>query len=135
MQDVAQAVELFVVLNLIVIGVSHIIAHQAWGEFFEKLVALGRTGAFANGLLTLVPGSMIVGFHLVWSGIPLIITLLGCCWMIKSFVILVFPDYGVRSMKRVDTQTSKRLIIPGVVMLVISALVLWDMMTTSAAVT
>jgi len=131
MQNASQAVELLIAVSLIVIGLSHIIAHKAWGEFFEKLVALGRPGAFANGFLTLVPGTIVVGFHQIWSGIPVIVTLLGWAWVIKGTLIFLYPDRGVRSMQRVNQNNSRLFIVPGIIMLIVAGLILFHLFQTS----
>ena len=63
-----KSVAIFATINFLIIGLSHIIQHKGWQEFFHVLHASGRAGAFANGFLTLLPGSIIVAFHNVWSG-------------------------------------------------------------------
>ena len=45
---------------------------------------LGTTGAFADGFLHLGPASIIIAFHNVWSGIPVLLTLLGWSFLISA---------------------------------------------------
>ena len=72
-----EAIEIFATINFVIIGFSHIFQHRAWAEFFLLLSKQGRAGAFANGFLTLVTGSLIVAFHNVWTGIPVVLTIIG----------------------------------------------------------
>ncbi len=58
-------------------GISHILAHRTWAKFFIWLRSREEPGAFVVAFLSLGMGSIIVSFHPVWSGIPLILTLFG----------------------------------------------------------
>ena len=97
-----KSVAIFATINFLIIGLSHLIQHQSWREFFHVLHASGRAGAFANGFLTLFTGSIIVAFHNVWSGVPMVLTLIGWAYLAKSLAIFLFPDWGVRSMAAVQ---------------------------------
>lgn len=118
-----QAVQIFVFLNLVVIGLSHLIQPQAWVSFFKVLRGYGHAGAFANGFLSLTFGSIIVGFHWVWEGIvPTIITCLGIAQVIKGFVAFVTPAVGLRSMSRAAAENPLSYRIGGILFLVIATL-------------
>ena len=97
-----KSVAIFATINFLIIGLSHLIQHKGWREFFHVLHASGRAGAFANGFLTLFTGSIIVAFHNVWSGVPMVLTLIGWAYLAKSLAIFLFPDWGVRSMAAVQ---------------------------------
>ena len=47
--DLVKAVELYAVVHLTVIGLSHVLQPEAWVRFFQLLSSYGTTGAFANG--------------------------------------------------------------------------------------
>lgn len=97
-----KSVAIFAGINFLVIGLSHLVQHRAWREFFQILHDSGRAGAFANGFLTLFTGSIIVAFHNVWSGLPMVLTLIGWAYLAKSLAIFLFPDWCVRSMATVQ---------------------------------
>gem|GEM_PF-1657777 len=99
--QVERAVQLFAVIHLLVIGVSHVFASRAWSEFFIALRERGRPGVFFVGLLSLGFGSIIAAFHAVWSGVPLLLTVLGWVQCVKGAVYLTFPDVGLRQLGRV----------------------------------
>ena len=117
MPGMQQAIEVFAAINFLVIGLSHVVAHRAWAEFFTLLHRQGRPGAFANGFLSLFTGSLIVAFHNVWTGIPVVLTLIGWGMVLKAAVVFVMPDWGLRSIARVRKENSRLLIVPGVVMI------------------
>jgi len=121
------AIRAFAALNLLVIGVSHIVQHRAWAEFFVWLHGLGRAGAFANAFLSLFPGTLIVAFHSVWSGGALLLTLLGWAWVAKGAIALLWPEWGLRSMARVQHANSRWFVVPGVGFVVIAAVLLYSL--------
>ena len=113
-----QAIQTFAAINFLVIGLSHVVAHRAWAEFFILLHRQGRPGAFANGFLSLLMGTLIVAFHNVWSGIPVVLTVLGWSFVLKAAVIFVVPDWGLRSIGRVRRDNSRMFMIPGVLLII-----------------
>ena len=116
-----QAIEVFAAINFLVIGLSHVFQHRAWAEFFILLHGQGRPGAFANGFLSLFTGALIVAFHNVWAGIPVVLTLIGWGFVLKSGVTFVMPEWGLRSMARVRRENSHMFMVPGVIMIVVAA--------------
>ena len=116
-----RALEIFAVVQLTVIGLSHIVFHRAWAEFFVWLTARGRAGAFANGFLSLAFGSMVVAFHQVWTGLPLVLTVVGVLTLAKAALCFLLPDVALRSMARVAPERSREFIAAGVVALMIAA--------------
>jgi len=113
-----QAIQTFAAINFLVIGLSHVVAHRAWAEFFILLHRQGRPGAFANGFLSLLMGTLIVAFHNVWSGIPVVLTVLGWSFVLKAAVVFVVPDWGLRSIGRVRRENSRMFMIPGVLLII-----------------
>jgi hypothetical protein len=116
-----RALEIFVVVQLTVIGLSHIFHHRAWAEFFIWLRGKGHAGAFANGFLSLAMGSMIVAFHRVWSGIPLMVTIFGILNLVKAAQCFLLPEISMKSMARVSLERSREFVAAGVVALAIAA--------------
>lgn len=97
----SRAVEIFVLVNFLVIGASHLFRPHDWINFFKVLRGFGRAGAMANGFLSLSFGSIIVAFHWVWEGgIPILVTCIGIAQVIKSLVAFVAPEISLRNMHR-----------------------------------
>ena len=117
----AESIAIFASINFAIIGLSHILQSQAWHDFFEQLHLIGKPGAFANGFLTLLMGSLIVSFHNVWNGVPVILTLLGWCYILKSLLIFVHPEWNLRSMKSVETASPIKVRLAGLGLLGIAA--------------
>jgi hypothetical protein len=83
-EQMGRSVEILAIILFGVIGLSHILQPKAWAEFFIMLRGKGEAGAFMDGFLNLPLGAFIVGFHNIWSGIPVVLTLLGWGLLIKA---------------------------------------------------
>jgi hypothetical protein len=118
-----RAIEILAVIQLTIIGLSHIVYHRAWAEFIIWLRGKGDPGVFANGFLSLTAGSLIFGFHRVWSGIPLVLTVFGILNILKAAVCFLFPARAMRSMERVSLERSREFVAAGFISLAIAAVV------------
>ena len=110
----AESIAIFASINFAIIGLSHIVQSEAWREFFQQLHSLGKTGAFANGFFTLLMGSLIVSLHNVWNGVPVILTLVGWGYIIKSAIVFLNPEWNLRSMKSVETAAPTKARVAGI---------------------
>jgi hypothetical protein len=117
-----QAAQIFAAVNLFVIGLSHVLHPRPWVEFFIWLRAKGHAGVFVNGMLSLSFGSVIVAFHNIWSGLPIVLTLVGWGQVLKGLLSLVAPNLAMRSLARVSPERAGEFRAPGVIFLVLSAL-------------
>jgi hypothetical protein len=126
-----RAIEIYAIVNLAVIGLSHAVAPRAWVQFFTTLRQCGEAGVFANAFLSLVFGSLIVAFHQVWSGIPLVLTLLGWAQVVKALVYFAFPSYGLRKMQIPTAERANIFVLPGVAFIALAGLLAYHVATTT----
>lgn len=115
-----RALEIFAVTQLTIVGLSHIVRHRAWAEFFIQLGALRHSGVFLHGLLSLAFGAMILALHPVWSGTPLVLTIVGVLYLMKTVQCFVSPNVSLRSLERVTPERSRVFIGVGVFFLAIA---------------
>ena len=101
-----RSVEIVATILLGVIGLSHLLQPRAWVEFFVLLRGKGEAGAFVDGFLCLPIGAAIVGFHNTWSGIPVMLTLVGWAFVIKGVIRFCAPKLALRAMARVSMERS-----------------------------
>ena len=120
-----RATEIFAVVNFVVIGLSHIAQPREWVHFFVLLREKGYPGVFVNAMLSLLVGSIIVAFHNVWSGVPLVLTLIGWAQVVKGLVSLVAPAVGMRGLMRVSMERAREFQYAGVMFLILSAVIAW----------
>ena len=120
-----RAAEVFAVVNLAVIGVSHIAQPRVWVEFFIFLRERGHAGVFFNGMLSLTFGSILVAFHNVWTGWPMTVTLLGWAQVLKGVHSLVVPSLGLKTMMRVSLDRAWEFQVAGGALVALAALIAW----------
>lgn len=91
------------------------------GRLFIWLRGKGHAGVFANGFLSLIFGSVIVGFHNVWTGLPTVLTVIGWAQVTKALVSFVTPQLAMRSLERVSYDRAREFVAGGVMFLVLGA--------------
>ena len=121
-EQMGRSVEILAIILFGVIGFSHILQPMAWAEFFILLRSKGEAGAFVDGFLNLPLGGVIVAFHNTWSGIPVVLTLLGWCLLIKGLIRFCAPKQGLRMMARVSVERSWEFQVAGALLLVLAGL-------------
>jgi len=126
-----RAVLVFATVQLLVIGLSHVLQPRAWAEFFILLREKGTAGVFATAFLSLSFGSIILAFHRVWHGIPLVLTLLGIAQVVKAALYFYFPRYGLKSLQRVSLERAWEFQAASIVAFVLSGLFLYELLRTS----
>lgn len=121
------AVQIFAAINFLAVGISHMVQHRAWKEFFVFLHARGNTGNFLNAFLALGMGSLIFAFHRVWSGIPLLLTLYALASSAKGALYLIAPRVGLRSIRKATEKDSRLFIVPGVMFVALGTALLYNL--------
>jgi hypothetical protein len=118
-----RGLELFAIIHLALMGLSHVLHHRAWAEFFVWLRGHGQAGVFVHGFLSLAFGAMIVAFHPVWAGLPMVLSVVGVLYLVKAVQCFLFPAVSLRSLGRVTVERSRIFMAPGVVFLGIAVIV------------
>ena len=66
------AIERLAMVAFFVTGLSHIAQPRAWAQFFIDLRERGTAGSFIVGFIHFPLGALVVAFHNVFHGIPLV---------------------------------------------------------------
>ncbi len=122
------AVTKLAMICFLITGVSHIVQPRVWAQFFIDLHRQGEVGSFLNALLHFPLGVIIVSFHNVWHGLPLVLTLIGWGFVLKSFIYFVFPRYGLKVLARVSMERSWEFSVAGAFAVGISGWLLFTIM-------
>jgi len=117
-----RSVEVLAVIMSGVLGLSHILQPKAWADFFILLRGKGEAGAFVDGLVNLPLAAVIIGFHNIWSGIPVVLTLVGWGLLIKSLIRFCAPKLGLRVMARVSVERAWEFQVAGAGLLALGGL-------------
>lgn len=120
-----QATQVFAAVSLLVIGLSHLLQPKAWVAWFQALAAQGTVGAFTDGFLCLSFGGIIVGFHNVWRGPAIVLTLIGWAQVVKGLVRFLAPQLTVRVMQKASMERAWLFQTGGVFALALSGFLWW----------
>ena len=90
---------------------------------------MGDVGVFINGFIHYPLGAIIVTFHNVWTGIPMIITIIGYGFLLKGVVCLVFPNLALRSLNRVSLERVHEFVLAGILAVALAGLFLYSLLT------
>jgi hypothetical protein len=115
-----QAIEWFVAVTSLIVGLSHLLRPADWAEAYRQLHQGGRPGAFVNGGLHLVAGAAIVAGHGSWVWPGAVLTAFGWLLVAKAIVCFLAPGLALRSMER-GSRSPRGFVGAGVLLLVIGA--------------
>lgn len=115
-----RAIQIYAIIQFAVIGISHVARPHAWVDFFVYLRERGEAGVFATAFLSLLFGSLVVAFHNVWSGIPVLLTLVGWAQVLKALLYFTFPAFGLRKLQIPSHERAQLFVAPGVLFLLLT---------------
>src|SRR5579885_745721 len=119
-----KAVAFMVGLSYLIIGVSLLLRWQDWSDWLKRLRAQGRPASLAIGALHLAIGTFIVAFHREWSGLPLLLTLIGVTAIAEGFIYTLFPGIMLAMLEWYEPRHRGFLRASGVITIIVALLVL-----------
>lgn len=122
-----RAIEVLAVIQFLVIGLSHTFLPQSWVEFFIWLREKGHSGVFVHGFLSLGFGSLVLAFHQVWVGIPMVLTIVGYAYLLKSLVCFLLPGVAMLSLRRVSRERAWEFVVAGLGFLMVGGLLSYSL--------
>ena len=108
------SIEKLTAIFFFVTGLSHIFQPRVWVEFFIFLREKGEVGSFLNAYVHFPLGAVIVAFHNVWHGIPMIVTIIGWGLTVKGTLYFIAPRFGLRMLSTVSLERSWQFVVAGV---------------------
>ena len=126
-----RAIQIFAIINLTVIGISHVVRPRVWIDFIVILRERGEAGVFAIAILNLAFGSIIVAFHNVWSGIPAVLTLLGWASVVKDLIYFLFPAFGLRKLQSLSHERAYLVVRGGIFFLLLAGILGYHLWSTA----
>lgn len=114
------AIQKLAILSFLVIGFSHVLQPRAWARLFIAIRGLGEAGSFIVAFMSLPLGVLIVSFHNLWSGWPIVVTLLGWGQLFKATLYFVYPKWGVRILSRISVERAHEFQVAGAAIIALS---------------
>jgi hypothetical protein len=121
------SVEKLAAICFLVTGLSHIAQPRVWVRFFIMLREKQEVGSFLNGLVHFPLGAIIVAFHNVWHGFPMIVTIIGWGLVLKSTIYFVYPRHGVRMLAAISLEKSWQFVVAGVLSIALAGVILYPL--------
>jgi len=131
--NLEHGVQVFAIIHLGTMGLSHILAPRAWARFFLLLRSKEDAGVFVVAFMSLGFGSIVAAFHPVWSGIPLVLTLLGWAQVLKALIYFSFPQFGLRKLQLVSLERAWMFIYAGAGLLALTGLFTYHLVSVGLA--
>ena len=113
---VEENIRMLCTISFFVFGLSHILQPKQWVYFFKLLLQHGYNGIFINGFITLPMGLLIVSFHNVWSGLPVVLTVIGWASILKATIAFCFPAVSIKAFRQVEKDNWKVFVWGGIVL-------------------
>src|SRR5512139_3133914 len=126
-----RAVQIYAIVNLTIIGISHVARSRVWVDLFVLLRERGEAGVFVLALLNLIFGSIIVALHNVWSGIPLVLTVWGWASVVKALLYFMFPAIGLRRLQSLSHERAKLVVGGGILCLLLAGVLGYHVWSTA----
>ena len=124
------AVERLVAICILVTSLSHIIQPGAWAKFFIMLREQGKVGSILCGLLHFPLAVIVVAFHNIWHGLPIVVTILGWGLLLKSMLYMTYPAHGLRMLARVSIERSWEFVVAGIMGVLLSGLIFYSLISS-----
>lgn len=121
-----QAVAFIAGASYLAIGLSFILSSKDWLGFFKSIQKHGRKAGLALGLFHLAIGSFILGFHWKWSGLPLLLSILGAKALFEGYIYTIFPGVCIKLLKWYEPYFKQILLLSGFITVLISLVFFYE---------
>lgn len=116
-----QAVPFMAGASFLVLGLSYLFNSGDWIAWIAHLQKQERRGSLTIGMINLLIGGFILGFHWQWEGLALVLTIIGVLATIKGTVYMLFPSLLPRLLEGLEPHCRGLLVFASLVLLAISA--------------
>ncbi len=120
-----QAIELMVGVSIFLLGLSCLLRTGVWASWLRQIEHKGRYFSLILGSFSVMLGSLILGFHWIWSGLPMLTTLVGAAILLKGVIYVLFPNWLHSKLLRLSKNYKTLLRAWAIVLLFISIPILY----------
>lgn len=120
-----QAVQFMMGISLAVLGLSLFFRASDWVAWMRDVQHAGREASLPIGALNLFLGSLVLGFHQIWEGWPMIVTVIAVLMTLKGILYLLMPGWiSVKMKALIQSGMRPYLMVYGLIILVVGVSVL-----------
>ena len=120
----AYSIELMTGIVLLVLGLSFVVRTKDWIAWLEDVRQDQRYRALPIGAFALLLSTFMFAFHRVWSGVFMIVTVIGALGIVEAMFYLIFPGSLCRILTVIAPFYALMLRFFGVIFLIIAFLIL-----------
>ncbi len=122
-----QAVEIMTGISLLAVGLSYLLRAKDWVIWLDAVRGQGRRASLSLGGMCILIGSFIAGFHWVWNGVAMIVTITGVIFLIKGFVYMLFPGWLPAKITMLIPHCQGLLRVSGIMLIALALFVLYPL--------
>jgi hypothetical protein len=116
-----QAVAFMAGVNFLVLGLSYFFNSGDWIAWIAHLQKQVRRGSLTIGMINLLIGGFILGFHWKWEGIALVLSVVGVLATINGTIYMLFPNWLPAALDWLEPYCRAILLCASIVMVAIAA--------------
>lgn len=120
------AVALMAGISFLIIGLSYFFNAGDWLAWIKHLERQERRGSLTIGMINLLIGGFILGFHWKWEGIALVLTIVGVLATIKGTIYMLFPSWLPAKLRMMEPHCYSLLRFASIFLLAIAACAFWE---------
>ena len=120
-----QSVEIMAGIGFLILGVSILLRPASWAEWVAGIGRRGHSAILTLGGVNILLGPFILAFHWVWSGVAMVLTIVGILLTFRGFLCLLFPDFVKSMIERMTPHLTPLLRFGGLVTMLIGLAALY----------
>lgn len=121
-----QAVAFMAGANFLVLGLSYLFNADDWIAWIAHLQKQERRGSLSIGMINLLIGGFILGFHWKWHGITLVLSVAGVLATIMGTIYMLFPSFLPRVLEWQEPHCRALLLFASLVLIAIAAVSFYE---------
>ena len=115
-----QAVSFIAGTSFLVLGLSYFFNADDWIAWIYHLQKQERRGSLTIGMINLLIGGFILGFHWKWEGIALPLSVAGIFATVMGSIYMLFPSWLPAVLRQMEPQCRAILLLASVVLIAIA---------------
>lgn len=121
-----QAVAFMAGVSYLALGLSLLFHWRVWSDWLKRMRTHGHSAAIALGAMHLAIGTFIVAFHWQWTGLPIVLTILGIKAILEGYLYTLFPGILLAMLQWYEPRHRPLLRVGGIITIVFSLLFLYE---------
>lgn len=117
-----QLIEVIMVIFLLPLGMSMAVRPQYWVEWLQTIYNTGISAVLTLAMVYLFFGAFIITFHWVWEGFPIVVTIFALIVILRSIMMLFFPEFDLKLINIFKPQLKTLTSISGFFIVIIAVL-------------